>query len=166
MKLVSGLLGISILGSIPLACSSDDGRGPENGETGAACEAATDCYPDLPDGTLQGDAICMDRVEGGYCTHECVTDDDCCAAEGECPTDRAQVCSPFESTGLMMCLLSCEKTDVESDPDAVDDNDYCERNAGPAFSCRSSGGGSDNRKVCMPKDDCTATAGGAGGTCP
>jgi hypothetical protein len=78
-----------------------------------------------------------------------------------------------------MCLLSCEDADVEGDPDAVDANDFCQRNASWDFSCRSSGGGTDNRKVCMPTDcgvgaacgtddDCNGlvcVAGATGGYC-
>jgi len=148
------------LALLPVACSDDDGR-PSSGETGSTCEAASECYPDLEEGALSGDALCLENVPDGYCTHSCEADDDCCAADGECPVDREQVCSPLESGDGKMCLLSCEDADLESDPDAEDANDYCERNAGSAFSCRSSGGGSENRKVCMPSGD---TSGGGTGS--
>jgi hypothetical protein len=48
-----------------------------------------------------------------------------------------------------MCFLSCEAA-VVSGADAGDANTYCGKNANSAFSCRSSGGGSQNRKVCVP----------------
>ena len=86
---------------------------------------------------------------GGYCTHHCTQDSDCCAVAGECPGSRAQVCGPFESTGEMYCFLSCEKEDL--DAAQFDDGDtYCQRYVSAAFHCRSTGGGSENRKVCVP----------------
>jgi hypothetical protein len=33
-----------------------------------------------------------------------------------------------------------------------DDSEYCQQGAGSDFICRSSGGGSENRKVCVPGD--------------
>ena len=123
------------------ACGHDEGDG--NGNAGAACDVPDDCYPDADPEEIQGDIMCLDRVPGGYCTHTCTSDADCCAAEGECD-DRPQVCAPFESTGTMMCFLSCEAPDVgEEDADG-----YCHDYASPEFSCRSTGGGSNNRKVC------------------
>lgn len=141
---------------------------PMDGATGAVCEAADDCFDMVADGDLQGEAQCLDRVEGGYCTHTCTADEDCCAAEGECPDDENQVCSPFESTGQMLCFLSCEPEDLEAAQDdweepPEDANDYCQRGAAYDFICRSSGGGADNRQVCVPGDcgvgeDCTEDA--------
>jgi hypothetical protein len=105
--------------------------------------------------------MCLDRVEGGYCTHECEADDDCCAVEGECDEDFSQVCGPFENTGLMLCFLSCEEEDI--DAAGADDGDaFCAEHAGPDFICRSTGGGSANRRVCVPGDN-TPGVGGAGG---
>ena len=95
---------------------------------------------------LAGDMQCLDRVPGGYCTHECTTDADCCAVPGECDVNDVQVCAPFESSGLMLCFHSCESADL---PDGADDTAFCQGiNLG--FGCRSTGGGSDNRKVCVP----------------
>jgi hypothetical protein len=136
--------------------SNDSGGGtggaPERPEdTGAACEVAADCYADVAEGDLQGEAMCLDRVRDGYCTHTCEADVDCCAAEGECKTDLAQVCAPFESTGIKMCFLTCEGSDWENGG-YEDDAEYCQREASPDFICRSSGGGSQNRKVCVPGD--------------
>ena len=146
-----------VLGSalaLSLACGGDDdsGSGDTNGspeQAGSACEVADDCYPDVADGDLQGAAVCIDRVDGGYCSHECGSDDDCCAAEGECETDIHQVCSPFESTGMMMCFLSCEDEDVAG---SEDEQAYCQEHVSHDFICRSSGGGNQNRKVCVPGD--------------
>jgi hypothetical protein len=153
MALVSGLGAAAFVG-----CGGEDtvdGR-PTDGVTGAACDTAEDCYP-LVTEDLAGEAVCAERVEGGYCTHLCETDDDCCGAEGECLAGVHQVCSPFESTGDMMCFLSCEDEDIEAANDdwAVppeDESDYCQRGAGESFICRSSGGGTDNRKICVPGD--------------
>jgi hypothetical protein len=130
-------------------CGDDDDGGPgEN--TGSACNHPDECYPNVKDRTLiQGEVQCMDRVPGGYCTHLCTGDADCCAAPNECQTGHPQVCAPFESTGKFFCFLSCEDADWKNSP-ASDSNDYCYRYAGAGLNCRSTGGGSQNRKVCMP----------------
>ncbi|HEX6275948.1 MAG TPA: hypothetical protein VFZ53_23060 [Polyangiaceae bacterium] len=141
------------------ACG-DDGEGDGDGDngpnrpedTGAACEAPSDCYPDVSDGDLRGDAVCITRVRDGYCTHTCEMDTDCCAAEGECDSGLTQVCSPFESMEGLHCFVSCESADVAGAPDAADEQDYCQKKASPDFICRSSGGGSANRKICVPGD--------------
>jgi hypothetical protein len=152
-------------------------RPPE--QTGAVCEVDSQCFPDVAEGELLGEALCLTRVRDGYCTHTCEADSDCCAAAGECKTTLPQVCSPFESEPNKMCLLSCEEADVEGDPDAQDANDFCQRNAAWDFTCRSSGGGPGNRQVCMPTDcgvgaacatddDCAGlacVAGATGGYC-
>jgi hypothetical protein len=146
-----------------VACGGDDepsgpggptggsgGRPPE--QTGAACEVDDDCFLDVLDGELQGEALCLTRVRDGYCTHTCESDADCCAASGECKTSLAQVCSPFESASDMMCFLSCESEDVAAADGVDNDQEYCQRYASPDFICRSSGGGSGNRKICVPGD--------------
>src|SRR5689334_2265055 len=67
-------------------------------ETGKFCQAPSDCYPGVGgSSSIMGEAECIDKVEDGYCTHTCETDDDCCAVEGECKTGIKQVCSSFES---------------------------------------------------------------------
>lgn len=160
------------------ACGGDDDEGsggsgggggsPDN--TGSECETPADCYPGVDPATLLGEVQCLDRVDDGYCTHLCQNDADCCAVDGECKTNLKQVCSPFESTGLMMCFLSCEDADLVG-PDggpAVDENEYCQREASPDFICRSSGGGAQNRMICVPGDcdvgeDCSADADCASG---
>jgi len=134
----SALLGLSLA----IACNGD-GDGAEGESAGEACDSPDTCYEDADRDAIAGEILCLDRVSGGYCTHLCESDADCCAADGECD-GRLQVCAPFESTGMMMCFLSCEDADLEGDdPDA-----YCDEYAHPEFSCRSTGGGSANRKVC------------------
>jgi hypothetical protein len=164
--------------AIASGCGSDDdddddgsgGSGGSPDNTGSVCKVADDCFPGVDAGSLAGEVECLDRVQGGYCTHQCASDDDCCAVEGECKTSLLQVCSPFESVGYKMCFLSCENADV-TDGGAADPEEHCQKNVGPDFICRSSGGGSENRKVCVPGDcdvneDCTDTVDCAAGlTC-
>lgn len=139
---VHGFLALSLvaLGALVASCGGDEEQ------AGQSCEAPTDCYPDIDPADLQGEVQCLDKVTGGYCTHLCETDDDCCAVKGECATGHPQVCSPFESTGLRMCFLSCEKDVIGDEEETA----YCQEFANDAFGCRSSGGGSENRKVCVP----------------
>jgi hypothetical protein len=149
------VLGVSCGGSSNSGGSTSNNNGDAGDRpelTGAACEEDSECFPDVADGELQGEAMCLTRVRDGYCTHTCEEDDDCCAADGECKTELPQVCSPFESADGKMCFLTCEDEDIELDPDADDEQAFCQRNVGPDFICRSSGGGSENRKVCVPGD--------------
>jgi hypothetical protein len=150
----------------------DDGDGGVGGDgrpedTGAACVAPADCYDTVLDRTtIKGEVVCMDRVRDGYCTHTCTADADCCAAEGECDAGFKEVCSPFESLEGDHCFLSCEPGDLVAAPgqtDPVEENEYCQRRAGKDFLCRSSGGGTENRKICVPADcgvgaDCAGDA--------
>src|SRR5687767_1286707 len=76
------------------ACDEDD---DDVSGVGSSCASADQCYLDL-DEEVAGAAVCLDRVEGGYCTHQCQSDSDCCSVEGECPNGKEQVCGPFEST--------------------------------------------------------------------
>ena len=144
----AGLALWPFLALIAAACgSSDGGAGPTN--TGAACTAVAECYPGVAAEALAGEPVCLDKVAGGYCTHACTADSDCCAAAGECPGKHDEVCAPFESTPDQYCFLSCEDADLKAA--AVTDADvYCHTYASAAFNCRSTGGGSKNRKVCMP----------------
>jgi len=91
----------------------------------------------------------MSQFTNGYCTHHCATDADCCAVPGECRSGYPEVCGPFESTGEMVCFLSCESPTVAA-AGYNDDMLYCQTFANPDFICRSTGGGSQNRKVCVP----------------
>ncbi|MFO7565402.1 MAG: hypothetical protein R6X02_22365 [Enhygromyxa sp.] len=158
-----GLFKRSLTCALPLllltvvACGKDDDKTEVGGETGSpdqvgsVCMAPEDCYPNVDHAELAGEVECLDRVPEGYCTHQCESDEDCCALEGECETTLPQVCAPFESTGLMMCFLSCEQADVDA-AGAPDDQAFCQEQVSPWFICRSTGGGGANRKVCVPGD--------------
>lgn len=135
------------------SCGDDDdnrypppssGAGLAN-QTGEACAAPVDCYDGVLQSEIQGEVQCLDRVYGGYCTHLCQDDSNCCAVVGECDDGFTQVCGPFESTGMMMCFMSCE----DADRGNVEEQAYC-AGVHPDFICRSTGGGSQNRKVCVP----------------
>jgi hypothetical protein len=164
------LLACSFLAvAIGVSCSSNDKKSNSTPlrpkATGAACTTADDCYTQNIDRTkILGTIECLDRVRDGYCTHQCATDADCCAVNGECPEGLHEVCSPFESTGVNRCFVSCEDSDLTpGDSGVVDANEFCQRMASPEFICRSTGGGSTNRQVCVPGDcgvgaDCTADA--------
>lgn len=148
------IVGLFITGTLGCGDDEKDDTTPSDRglyeETGAACTAASECFPDVE---VMGEAECLDRVREGYCTHECNADADCCAVDGECTGNQAQVCSPFESTGQMLCFLSCERETLEESPfEYDDDNAFCQGEVSPQFICRSSGGGSNNRKVCVPGD--------------
>ena len=130
-----------------LGCGDDDDDGPSE-NAGSACGAPAECYPNVEDKTtIKGEVICLDKVPGGYCTHLCTTDADCCAADAECRSGHPQVCAPFESTGQTFCFLSCEEADWKN-AGSTDENAYCQEFANSGFNCRSTGGGSANRKVC------------------
>jgi hypothetical protein len=141
--------GLTALFLVLAGCGDDDdgNAGPTN--TGRPCASADECYPGVMDGELLGEAVCLDRVEGGYCTHECTQDSDCCGVEGECEHDYAEVCAPLESMPGMHCFLSCEDDDWQKTT-AADGDAYCQAYASAFFHCRSTGGGADNRKVCLP----------------
>lgn len=124
------------------ACDYDD-DGYNEEYAGQPCEEPEDCYPEADTDAIEGDIECLsDRVEGGYCTHTCQDDENCCAVVGECKSDLDQVCAPLESAPDNYCFVTCE--DVE------DEGTFCETYVHPEFHCRSTGGGSNNRKVCLP----------------
>jgi hypothetical protein len=147
-KLAVGVLAMSILAGL-FACSEDSP--PSGGEqTGQSCTMASQCFPDTHDAALQGGpAVCMDRVPGGYCTHLCATDADCCAIPGECRTNYKQVCAPFQETNMKYCFLSCEVVPGDAGVTTVDE--FCTTYAHAGLGCRSTGGGVENRKVCVPQ---------------
>ena len=131
------------------ACGNSNPPPPPE-QTGQACTAASECFSGIDGAALQGGAaVCLDRVPGGYCTHFCSMNSHCCAVPGECRTSYPQVCAPFESTGNMYCFLSCEDRDL-ADAGVVDADAFCATYAWVGFKCRSTGGGSQNRKVCVP----------------
>ncbi len=151
---------------LALACGSSDsstssGTVPDSGPRGVepagqTCATPAQCYPAV-DGGIVGEVTCLTKVTNGYCTHVCAQDTDCCAAPGECLTGVKEVCSPLENQGAQYCFLSCEDADVaralaanaDAGVDAEGDS-YCQVFAGAATRCRSSGGGSKNRKICLP----------------
>jgi hypothetical protein len=67
---------------------------------------------------------------------------------GECSDGRPQLCGPFESTGQQYCFLSCEAAVVTAS--GLSDAMFCATYAAADFNCRSTGGGSQNRKICAP----------------
>jgi hypothetical protein len=107
-------------------------HGGDLGDFYAPCTDAGTCEGVAPDGT---DGECLDGTTDGFCTWEC-TDDAGCAGDQDDVYDF--VCSPFESNPGQYCFPSC----LEGDTDAPE----CPE----GFSCRSTGGGGDNRKICFP----------------
>jgi hypothetical protein len=49
---------------------------------------------------------------------------------------------------MKYCFLSCDN--VPGDAGVTDADAFCHTYANAQFSCRSTGGGSQNRKVCVP----------------
>jgi hypothetical protein len=135
-----------LLGS---ACGSSSNGPSTPTNTGQSCGVPADCYSGLDSGSVRGEVECLTRVPNGYCTHLCTADTDCCAVPGECPEALNEVCAPFESTGLLECFLTCEDSAVTASG-FTDSTAFCQRYANAAFICRSTGGGSKNRKVCVP----------------
>lgn len=138
---------------------------------GQSCTTAAQCFADVdagPDGgAIAGEITCLTKVTNGYCTHTCTQDTECCRAPGECRTAVKQVCSPLSNQPEQYCFLSCEDDDVSRAIAANADagyydggvteagstaDAYCQSFAGVATSCRSSGGGNKNRKVCIPNE--------------
>jgi hypothetical protein len=149
MKRGTLLVAVSLIEACPFACGSDNPP-PLIEQAGQPCTSAGQCYSEIDAAALRGGpAVCLDQVAGGYCTHTCVVDADCCAQPGECKTAYPEVCSPFESTGAKYCFLSCEDS-IFAGSGITDANSFCVTYAHAAFNCRSSGGGSLNRKVCVP----------------
>ena len=161
--------GTADAGSGGLVEAGTTARGAE--PAGQTCTAPVQCYGGV-DGGADGGAIlgvvtCLTKIPSGYCTHTCAADTECCAAPGECRTAVKQVCSPFENQAEKYCFLSCEDADIQRaiaanadagyyDGGVVDAgtvaDEYCRSFAGASTTCRSSGGGASNRKVCIPKD--------------
>lgn len=128
--------------------STQNGTGGTGGSE-AVCSVAADCYPGLDQAALGGEVLCLDRVRGGYCTHFCETDADCCAVPGECDPSIAQVCARFESTGQRVCLVRCEAEDWMG---SSSDWEFCHDAASPYFTCRAAG--ATDPKACYPGFDC------------
>jgi hypothetical protein len=90
----------------------------------APCESADEC--EAPDGQT---AECVDKEGAGFCSWSCSDD-------GDCEDDSREedlVCASFEENPDKYCFPAC---DGEACPDGL--------------SCRSTGGGNENRKVCFP----------------
>lgn len=126
--------------------SGNNGAGGNATEAGGKCTTPAGCYVGLDPTKLVGTVACLTQVPNGYCTHTCTQDSDCCAIAGECPNGKKEVCASFQSTGQMYCFLSCEAADIGT----ANSSTYCASFANSAFGCRSTGGGSKNRQVCLP----------------
>ncbi len=136
---------LALASALGFACG--DPAGTEN--AGQPCAGPADCYENVNHDELAGEVVCVDKVEYGYCTHDCESDADCCAVPGECRTDVLQVCSPFENTSIKRCFLSCEDADLAPGYEGDADR-YCSEYMFTGWTCASSGGGSENRKICKP----------------
>lgn len=98
----------------------------------APCDSPDDCT--VPEGA---DAVCLPKPDEGYCTWECATDADC---DGDDDPDDTweRVCASFEEEPGSYCFPACEEDGPE------------DAQCPPGFTCRSTGGGRDNRRVCFP----------------
>lgn len=94
------------------------------------CSEAEHCY--VPDG-VEAECVDADGSEG-FCSWSCDEDDDCTEPANE----PGLVCASFESTEGKHCFPGCEDVPEGKEP--------CPR----GFECASTGGGSENRKVCKP----------------
>ena len=101
----------------------------------APCDVADDCptHQGVVTQCLDGDG------EDGFCTWSCTVDADCAFDEVD---DWPRVCAPLESEEGQHWFPSCEGAG-DDEPDA------CPR----GFGCRSTGGGSDKRKICFPSGE-------------
>ena len=117
------------------ACSGKDDSSVDLYRTCAAVEECTD----HPTGA---DAACVDKGGEGFCTWSCTTDADCTL---EADDGWDYVCASFESSEGLYCFPSCR-----------DDGEESEASCPGTLGCRSTGGGSDNQKVCFPSDETAA----------
>ena len=61
-----------VLTAMVAAGCNDDDDDKEWTVTGHSCDVADECYEDVIErDALPWEPVCMDRVEGGYCTHHC-----------------------------------------------------------------------------------------------
>lgn len=93
------------------------------------CEVADDCT--VPD-EAPGDAACVEKNATAFCAVTCTTDPDCDAVDDAFDW----VCAPFESNPVSYCFPAC----ADEGPECPD-----------GYACRSTGGGSANRKICFPE---------------
>jgi hypothetical protein len=169
------LASFTALAVVGLACGGSESSAVPAGNAGArggepagqSCTTPAQCYGGVDAGAISGEITCLAKVTSGYCTHTCKQDTECCSAPGECLSGVAEVCSPLSNQPEQYCFLSCEDADVQraiaangaagyydggaTDAGSVADA-YCESFAGAATSCRSSGGGNKNRKICLPNE--------------
>lgn len=137
---------LALVGYFGAGCGGDN-SGSSGPPTGQACTTAAQCYPGVTQSQIQGTVTCLTAVSGGYCTHTCQTDADCCKVAGECAAKITEVCSPFESQGATYCFVSCSDAALSA-AGYTDSTAFCQHYAGPTFSCRSTGGGTNNQKFC------------------
>ena len=95
-----------------------------NGGLYAACAADAECT--APSGS---DPACVQADATSFCTWTCA-DDDMCES-----SDATLLCASFEENPDLYCFPSCNEAD-DSCPDG--------------FTCRSTGGGTNQRRVCYP----------------
>lgn len=89
----------------------------------APCDAAKEC--DVPDGR---EAACVKKDDYGFCSWTCTNDSECQH------DDEDLLCASFEENPDQYCFPSCASR--QSCPDD--------------FTCRSTGGGANQRMVCFP----------------
>lgn len=147
MRLAIAVALASSLGVLGAGCGDDDDDDLQG--TGGSCEVTADCFAGLEG--IPGEPRCFTNVQGGYCSHTCASDAECCSVAGECDFGERgtlpEVCAPFESFDGDWCFLSCEDDLLAALP-AEDRDTYCE-DISPDLHCRATGGG-DPRKVCLP----------------
>lgn len=103
------------------------------------CASVADCVDPVPEDT---EGVCLEKSQEGFCTWTCTHDDDC--DDGEHP--HPLVCAGFEDEAGSFCFPSCDDGDSDDEGGGEDGEGAC-----PAgFVCRSTGGGSANRKICFP----------------
>jgi len=109
-----------------LACGDN---GPDIYEP---CESADTC--EVPEDQT---AECVNADGGdGFCTWACTTNSDCNPPEDY---HWAFECAPFESSKGSHCFPACGGSEDPDDPECP-----------PHYGCRSTGGGSENEKICYP----------------
>ena len=101
----------------------------------ASCDEAADCGEIAPD---SAEPECVPKENWGFCTWSC-TEDSHCSEDGD--EDYDFVCASFEEQTGKFCFPSCREEGTEEEEVCPD-----------GYECRSTGGGSENRRVCFPND--------------
>lgn len=99
------------------------------------CTEEADCEGAGPEGAT---VACLPKGDEGFCSWACAGDDDCADPDDD-HGGWDLVCASFESTEGTWCFPACR---TEEDVDACPEG----------FTCRSTGGGDENRKVCFPEE--------------